>query len=180
MFQCAPLSLRLSRLACARNHERARRPTNEIDRIRLKTCAACEVGSAHASGQRPVVELVQLRQREPSNEGAKQEDPKEQTMADPILKHPVERECRGCKKKFVAKHGPQRYCTECRPPTKANGRAKRKPNGPPSPKKGHAGPSISATLTAAEALDLLELAGAEVLFRRPTPKGVLVLLGGGS
>lgn len=67
MFACAVYSCRLSRSACAERHREASKSPREHTygpTLRWSRCGECEVGAAHARGDRPDVDVAALVRRE--------------------------------------------------------------------------------------------------------------------
>jgi hypothetical protein len=66
LFACKPLDVKLTRKACGDRHRRQARKVNtlggnEFAELRGFECKGCEIGKAHAAGESPAVELVQIR-----------------------------------------------------------------------------------------------------------------------
>lgn len=67
MFACTVYSCRLSRGACAERHREASKSPREHTygpTLRWSRCGECEVGAAHARGDRPDVDVAALVRRE--------------------------------------------------------------------------------------------------------------------
>lgn len=69
LFACEPYACRLTRSACAQRHESAQRagrpsPVAVPPSLRWSLCRTCEVGAAHARGERPDVDAAALVRRE--------------------------------------------------------------------------------------------------------------------
>lgn len=64
-FRCEPYQATLSTWACGRRYVAARRKRGCVKGQTLVAthshCAACPIGKAHAAGESPAVELVQIR-----------------------------------------------------------------------------------------------------------------------
>jgi hypothetical protein len=69
-FRCTPLACTLTRSSCAARHERANRD-GRAGQERLHggaACVTCEVGAAHARGERPDVSIASLTARREDDE----------------------------------------------------------------------------------------------------------------
>lgn len=66
LFRCEPYNAKISTRACGRRYKAARRKRGRVKGQTLVNthsfCADCPIGRAHAAGETPAVELVQINE----------------------------------------------------------------------------------------------------------------------